>query len=168
MTRLVLILAIILTGCSSSEINLSDREQRPADFTIDAVVHGPANASSDTPRVQRSARYIVEPDGVLRAALGDGASFDEYPWPTRTLTPRQSDSLWRLARDGRLLNPSSTMRIDSPHAYRPPAQSGAAYAVITFIAQGQRQSIVARMGPRGSASANQLIDRLAALAWIPE
>src|SRR5438105_14278814 len=83
-------------GCSSPPRVMDARgeaaraavpRERPADFTLAATVLSPGSVDAKKlPRSLRPGRYIVEADGVLRAATGPGATTTTYPRRTRQLT----------------------------------------------------------------------------------
>jgi len=83
----------LLVGCVShssiSKIALPDR--RPADFTLGVVVFGEEGARDVS---LRSARYIVDADGNLRASVGNGSDSGTFPKITRRLSSDDLDRIW--------------------------------------------------------------------------
>jgi hypothetical protein len=149
----------------------------PADFALSATVlrpvplawaagvrvaGGPAKVS------ERPARYMVEADSVLRAALGPGASDETFPPRTRQLTRAEREQLWREL--------TATPLVDADHparAGRAPTIDEAAQAsggrttwVIEFSGAGRRQTLVIHEGGEGETEARGLVDSLARLAWV--
>lgn len=166
-----------LPGCSSrpairpepEPVVLPDRA--PDDFTLSVTVLGPANQADevdDTPRPQRPARYLVEPDGVLRAAVGPGATPRVYPRQTRQLDAAQVERLWRLVANTGLLDGASLTRIDNTETFFPNRSRPTA---LVYVRQGGEDSHFAVRLPVGDAESGEvlrMIDELAALAWVPE
>lgn len=85
----LLLAAMLASGCRSMPEAASAGP--PADFTLALTVF------DDDAEIFRSARYIVEPDGVLRAGFGSGASTAAYPPWIRRLSSRQIQELWTIA-----------------------------------------------------------------------
>lgn len=144
---------------------------RPADFTLAATVFSPVTDAAQAEalaRPLRPARYIIEADGVLRAAVGPGASTETYPPQTRRLNEAQLDGLWRLVTDGGVLEEGSVARVGNPDTYVPPR--GRTVALIAVSHGGRRETVAAPLDRAGAdaAAAARLVDRLAALAWLRE
>ncbi|MHA7814747.1 MAG: hypothetical protein ACX94C_15300 [Phycisphaerales bacterium] len=97
--RICVLVAIgaVLASCSTtSERGPAELpERRPSDFTLGVVVFGDPGADSVE---MRSARYIVEPDGALRASFGEGSDGNTYPPMTRRLEGSILDALWAQVR----------------------------------------------------------------------
>jgi hypothetical protein len=165
----LLAMAVVLGGCSSAA-PMVVREaaelpaSRPADFTLAVTVHSPAGARQGAlPRSLKAGRYVVEPDGSLRAALGERAA--AYPGLTRQLTPEQTDQVWRLVRESGLLDPANPARVDDPAGVSP-AERGMAVIYVSF--EGSRRTLrvpLDRLGPNALA-AERVVDRLAELGWV--
>lgn len=142
-------------------------DERPKDFIFAATVYSPKSMrEAALPRSLKPARYIIEADGVLRAAVGPGATVETYPGQTRQLTPRQFDSIWRLVRDSGMLDPGNPSRVDDPETIqREPGRTTA----LVYIGYGERRTtlrIVLDRTSEGAASAEKVIDKLAELAWV--
>src|SRR5262245_38039155 len=158
-------------SCSSTPAALSPPppipEERPQDFVLAATVLTPTDVkTTNLPRSLRPARYIVEADGVLRAAVGAGSTTTTYPPQTRQLTARQMDSLWRQLRESNLLDPGNPSRIDAPEAVaRAPDRTT---ALIFVGGDGRRVTLRVLLDRRteDAVAAERLVDRLADLAWI--
>jgi hypothetical protein len=165
MRSLALLIVLNLAACVGAPDPL-EYERAPADFTLDITVQGPAEPT--LPRAQRPARYIVEPDGVLRVGVGEGVSEDYYPPQTRQLTHNNVDRLWRLIRDSSILAP------DNPDRIRPGRPLGmaqprpAAQIIVTFGGTTNYFRVLLDGETPGSESGLRLIDHLAGLAWIEQ
>jgi len=159
-------------GCAGSPMeddapgaSASATRSRPTDFTLAVTVRGtsPARAArggspAPVPPGLRPARYVIEADGVLRAALGPGANDETFPAATRRLDPADLDRLWAIvARAGWLdADPQGVgwgaLGPDVPTTGTTIAVSG----------RGAQRMILAT---RGDASARALAEALAGLAW---
>lgn len=147
-------------------------DDAPRDFSISVTVFNP-EVDDRTPdreieRALRPARYVVQPDAVLRSAVGPGVRPTMYPPYTRQLVERQVDQIWRAVRDSGLLEPAQPTRIDSVDTYLPPPTGPT--AVLEVAAAGERRafSVPLDTGDAEAIAVRQLVDRLAALAWLPE
>ncbi len=156
-----------LAGCAASVPR--GATIAPADFSLDALVLVPEGSepSPSTPRARRPARYQLEPDGSLRAALGVGVGPDTIPALARRLTPSERDGLWRLARDAGLLGQDVPGRISWGGTWDPPPIG--ASAILSVTHDGHRVHVGAPLAfGGGSPEVEALLDRLAALAWEPD
>jgi hypothetical protein len=164
--------AVVLAACSSSRPIPAAAEpippdDRPADFVLAATVHSPESMSkARLPRSLQPARYVVEADGVLRAAVGGAAQTTTFPGRTRQLTPREFDALWRLVRESGLLDSQNVARIEGPDDLtRAPDRTTA----IVYVSFGGRRmtlrTLLDRTSP-GAAETERVIDRLAEWAWV--
>jgi hypothetical protein len=97
--RICVLMAIgaVLASCSTSSERdtIAFPEQRPSDFTLGVVVFG--DLESTEPAI-RSARYIIEPDGTLRASFGEGSDGLTYPPITRRVDDSTLDAIWDRVR----------------------------------------------------------------------
>lgn len=149
--------ALLLAGCSAHpRAGRALPEQPPADFGL-AVTTLPA----DDPSAR--ARFIVEPDGTLRAATGAGAGANTYPAALRLLDPAQRARLWWLTLDTRAHDPTSPWALASPETFDPQGQS---VTLVTVAFWGARTSAAIPEGDDASPAAQALADELARLAWI--
>jgi hypothetical protein len=139
----------LLGGCTSvgqmADQSLPDR--RPADFTLGVVVYG----DEDSPGVEhRSARYIIDADGYLRASVGSGSSPSTYPKITRRLSRSQLDEVWSMVEGLNLGEPGGD------------GSDGAGEYLIELRSLGTSRSWNA------NDSAGDFVGFLAGLAWIRE
>ncbi|GAB5497121.1 MAG: hypothetical protein Phyf2KO_22010 [Phycisphaerales bacterium] len=65
----------------------------PADFAIAVTVLPGSESDADL----RPVRYVIQPDSVLRAAIGAGVSLDVLPRRTRRLTRAQMSAIYSHA-----------------------------------------------------------------------
>lgn len=136
-----------LGGCSSSgQMVLPDR--RPADFTLGVVVFGDSDAEDVS---SRSARYIVDASGYLRASVGAGSDAATYPKITRRLSGEQLDQIWAMV-DG----------FEFGEPITDEAMPGAGYLIEIRSLQTSRAWVV------DYESAGAFVELLAELAWIRE
>src|SRR5690606_9245979 len=94
----------------------------PGDFAVAITVYSPVTdaAGVDTLPVRlRPARYVLEPDGVLRAQVRPQLTEDTYPPRIRTLSGEQVDRVWRLVGAGPFTNPDEPTRIGGPVEVEP-------------------------------------------------
>ncbi len=97
--RICVLMAIgaVLASCSTTNERdpIELPEQRPSDFTLGVVVFG--DPDSTEPAI-RSARYIIEPDGTLRASFGEGSDGLTYPPITRRVDGSTLNAIWDRVR----------------------------------------------------------------------
>jgi hypothetical protein len=150
-------------------VEMAVPEERPADFVLAATVYSPKSMEkAKLPRSLRAARYIVEADGVLRAAVGPGSEATTFPGQTRRLTPREFDGLWRMVRESGLLDAGSAWRVENPEEITRASDRTTALVYVSF--EGRRTTLrllLDRSGPEAVA-AERVIDRLAEWAWMGE
>jgi hypothetical protein len=161
----------LVAGCASRQREPDPMafDAPPADFAIAATVYVPASdapaGSPPPPRALRPARYVLDPDLVLHAAVGPGLDEMSYPPQTRRLRQRDADRLWRIVRDSGLLEPGSPQRVAAPEVYRP--RPDRATAVLTVSYAGERRSYRVVMEESGdSGPGREVVEELAELAWM--
>ena len=93
----LMVIGAVLASCSTTNERdpIELPEQRPSDFTLGVVVFGDPDADSIE---MRSARYIIEPDGTLRASFGEGSDGLTYPPITRKVDGSTMDAIWDRVR----------------------------------------------------------------------
>lgn len=146
-------------------------ERAPADFTLGVTVLSPAVTAEEidaAARAERPARYIVEPDGVLRAAIGAGASPRVYPGETRRLTAEQVERVWRLVAASGILEPGSLTRIESTETFYPGRERATALVYVRQGGEASHHAVRLPLGDVESDGVAQLIDEVAELAWVVE
>lgn len=123
-------------------------------------------ASAEQPRALRAARYIVEPDGLLRASVGPGSGTSTFPPPMRHLSAGQVAELWTLVhRAGYLEQGPSTQSADAETVETAVSRPT---AMIYVAGNEGRRSLVVPLESASGTATRALVDRLAELAWIRE
>lgn len=160
------LLIVFLSGCAwgGGRAGRADRfeaalggAEPPEDFVVALTVLGdPSGAGGRSRPGLRAARYVVEADGVLRAAIGQGVTPSTFPPMTRTLDDGQIRDLWRLA-SAAAQQPGEV--IANPDLF----QGGPGSAVLYLSAGGTRRARAVSLGDPAIAG---LADELARLAWI--
>lgn len=167
----------VLVGCSSTPRPIPEPEPivlpdaAPEDFALSVTVIAPASNDDpvdEMPRPQRPARYIIEPDGVLRAAIGPGATPRVFPRRTRLLDAAQVRRLWRLVGETGLYEATTLTGIDNTETFFPQRSRPTALVYIRQQGVGSHFAVRLPVGDTESAAVGQLIDELAELAWVPE
>ncbi len=144
-------------GCSHDPGPLTPRAANgptiPSDFALAVTV-------IDNEGPMAPARYVVEPDGVLRAAQGPGASLDTYPPRTRELTRAQLNLLYRQAIRGGFDRGTG----GTPHraGARLTPGEGESIVIVEAVAHDARR--ITRYDPGGHPEAESLVRTLAELA----
>ncbi len=173
----MVVVCVGLCGCSSAPPQKEEPEpvvlpeRAPEDFTLAVTVMGPAATPEEIdaePRAERPARYIVEPDGVLRAAVGPGATPRVYPGQTRQLTADQVERVWRLVVNTGLLEPGTLTRIESTETFFPRRERATALIYVRERGEARHFAVRLPVGDVESAGVVQLVDEIAGLAWVPE
>lgn len=180
-SRVMRLLAVaclsILSACASQRAREFDHAlaetSPPPDFWLAiTVLRAPAETAGRAAAYQklpvgiRPARYIIEADGILRAATGSGANVNTFPDQTRQLDDAQIASLWTTLRD------SSLVRADHPSRGVEAAVSAIGdktVYVVSFAAGGTRRVLTMEAAPKpgeGAEEVRQLVERVAGLAWV--
>lgn len=137
-------------------------EARPADLVLGLTVYGPD--SGVRRGGQRPARYLVEPDGSLRAAVGGGAVESVHPPIARRLTDAERDELWAMVRAAGINRVSASMRLNSAQHYTAPA--GRRVYLVELAGGGGRWVAAMPEGEPDAERAGDIADRLAGWAWV--
>lgn len=120
------------------------------------------------PRALRQGRYILEPGGTLRAAVGPGADDRTYPSRAADLGPIEIERIWRLVRDSGLLDGASPYAIATPgDAWGSPTR---VMAVVYVVTAERRATYAVPLEDPSPVAQNVwvIVDRLARLAGVPE
>jgi len=153
----------VFQGCASAP---TATDGPPPDFAVSVTVadRSRAAAAAERPRALRAARYIVEPDGLLRASVGPGSVTSTFPPPMRHLSAIQVAELWALVNQaGYLQQDRSTQSADAetmPTAVTRPT------AMIYVAGNKDRRSLVVSLESAQEAATRSLVNRLAELAWV--
>ncbi len=143
---ILLAYAALLAGCAPRPA-ADDRfaPRPPEDLTIAITVIGPEGSSPEP------ARFVIEPGGLLRAAVGAGSAPEMLPPRTRRLTDAQVGQVYgMIARQGLALP------TDSPGASEP--------RIEVTVTAGDRRSTGRH--PHADADARALVDRCRRLARL--
>lgn len=150
---------VTLGGCASSA---SRRLGAPPSDAILSVTVMPQR-----PRFQRTerefapARYVVEADGVLRAAVGEGVTVQTYPGRTRDLTPDEWATLWDTLLATGVLDPDDPRAIEGEMSLTPDPLRRA-----VIWARGGGRSAGMVIDPSRDDPTAALVTLLEELAWI--
>jgi hypothetical protein len=170
--RALLPLAALCTLCAScssepserpeSPVEIADtRDEPPGDFTLSVVVYSTAPSTPTTAPARRPARYIVEPDWLLRAAVGPGCTETTYPAGVRQLTRAELGELWKLCQSAGLTSDNTEGRLRSPTQFDAPTR-GTTYLISVTESQ-HRRTFAFETG--ATAPQRKLIEQLAKLSW---
>lgn len=164
-------LTIATVGCArdSQTSTLGSGLEVPVDFALAVTVFAPASAdrNSRVPVSRRPARYVLEPDRVLKASTGPGSDERTYPPRVRQLTREEFDRVWEMTRESNALSPEESASVGSPETFVPPR--GRTCWLISTCAFGKRTSAAlepASASGADGAGAGRLVDELARLAWV--
>ena len=95
-------------GVGTRSIITPGRDGRPG-YAVSYPVLNTSGSGVDTrtlPLSLRPARYVLEPDWVLRTGVGAGSRETYYPFQTRQLNAAQVDRLWNALVKSGLLAPT--------------------------------------------------------------
>jgi hypothetical protein len=170
-------------GDSAMVADPSRMSQPPEDFWLSITVTGPQretmSAYDALPRALRPARYVLEADRVLRAAVGPGAKDESFPAETRRLTSVEVTQLWRLVGEAGLLDADHPYLVGSAPVAKAiekqttnaemPERDVRTMYVIMLHASDKRRTLVMEASPRGSQDSRQaarVVDWVANKAWM--
>jgi len=169
----LLLAAACLAACAGPD-RLDEQPALPAQhapgaFAVAITVYSPVTdpgGPGALPVRLRPSRYLLEPDGALRALVRPRLTEDDYPPRIRQLSGEQVDRVWRLVSAGPFANPDEPTRTGGPMDIRPaPDRTDA----IIYVAddRSRRFYLVNLLGAsEPSRAAAELIERLAQLAWL--
>lgn len=170
--------ATILPSCGTSPVREGlAQDAVPPDFALSIVVPTAAMARGISP-----AWYIVEPDGTLRAALGEPVDRSPVPPRVRMLTPGERARVWAavrragwlpspgdaaMDRDAAVVEVSAPISEGEPAEPAQPAQPAATapLARVYLAAAGGRWNGVAPATPDEAGLAD-VVRTLRSLAWL--
>ena len=145
----------------------NDPNRAPADFSLGVTVFQPRERGP----LPEPTRFVLEADGILRAAMGEGASGQTFPLRTRRLSRDEVDQLFRLSRDAGLFERPTTddeialsnaaATIQTSHRLGPAA--GGIVVTASVSGAGERLHHGFQSGTRGAM--NPLVDELSRLVW---
>lgn len=165
----------LLGGCAGTP---GPPLERPADFTLAVTVFSPRpeyDPITGRPRVDpddpvtdtlwdRDARFVLEPDGLLRAEFGSAARLMGFPPIARRLRPEEFDALYAFARQRGLLEPEPRGRIPTATTFRPTGDRPE--AVLEVALDGRRRALARTVGPGGDRAAGGLVEELSQMVWM--
>ncbi len=175
---------IALSACSQSPRPVEAADTRaappsatpPDDFWLSITILGPVRTSPAAyailPRSLRPGRYIVEPDRVLRVALGTGAKDAYFPPQTRQLTRLEFAELWQVAAGAGgagFLDAGHPNAANGNGEVDPETIEGKTVYVISTHGAARRQLIVLETDPEcGPAceKAKSVVEWMAGKAWV--
>lgn len=146
-------------GCASAPT------RRPGMPPSDAMLS--VTVTPQRPRFQRPerefapARYIVEADGVLRAAVGEGVTVQTYPGRARDLTDEEWAALWGALLATGVLDPDDPRAVEGEMSLNPDPLRR---AVVWARAGGRSAGMV--VDPARDEATAALVTLLEELAWI--
>lgn len=160
--------ASLTLGCAAAPPP-ADASGRPSDFALSITVI----SSQDDPtlisalaRPMRPARYVIESDGSLRAAVGAGATPDFRPALTRRLDVAQMARLWRLVEESGFTEQESPARLSSEAAASDLYTSTTAIMSVTRSGRRIASAIDLEAAGAESQAAALIVDQVASWAWI--
>jgi hypothetical protein len=109
------------------------------------------------------ARFVLEADGQLRAAVGPGADETVFPPPIRRLSREQLTAVWSQIAAIDSLNTSPHSRISDALA---PGQTRPSSIRITAAGDGRQRARSFQSQDVDAASATKLVNQLTDLAWM--
>ena len=128
----------------------------PRDLALAVTVLGSA---ADDPLAPQPARFVIEPDGLLRAATGSGVGPGVYPPRTRRLIDAQIAEIYTM------LVRSGLDRGVGGMAYRPGLLPGEGRWILVEVTAHERREI-ALYDPARSEAARDIALHLARLARL--
>lgn len=143
---------LTLAGCVSPQRDprLTHKEM-PIDFAVHVYVEGDPAV---TDPLRQTSQYILQPDRLLRVAVGPGVTAGYFPRATRALTPAEMEALWGHVRESGLMHEPTTAPATQP------SESGIRYHV-EITAHQQVHEFVTR--PEESTATVELLMQLAKL-----
>lgn len=167
------LLASLLSAGGCAQPGRLDANSAPDDFMLGLTVFEPPTpipgqrTRTDLPRALMPSRYVIESDGILRAAFGNAASPSRFPAQTRRLHPQQVDAIWLLTRETGVFDGAGET-VGAVVAYQPPRDR--ITGLVEAFAAGQRgyAAFGLEEDQPGSAATRALSDALADLAWAPQ
>lgn len=152
-------IAASLSGCAGGV------QQRvgmpPSDAMLSVTVMPQRPRFQRTEREFAPARYVVEADGVLRAAVGEGVTVETYPGRTRDLTPDEWANLWQVALSTGVMDPTDPRTVSGEMSLTPDPLRRA-----TVWVRGSGRSAGMVVDPSRDEPSAALITLLEQLAWI--
>jgi hypothetical protein len=166
----------------SSDAMTANQLAAPDDFWMGVTVIGPVRESMSAydalPRAHRPARYVVEADHILRAAVGPGAKDEAFPAPTRRLSAAEVTQLYRLCGEAGLFDADHPNLVgttpipklmDKPITNADMDRDLRTMYTITLHANNKQRTLYMEVSPHAtqdSRQAGRVVDWLANKAWM--
>lgn len=164
-TTLLAAMAAGLWGCAGTPAPAADGP--PPDFSVSVtVIDSEVPAGPALARSMRPARFIVEPDWVLRASVGPGSRATTYPPAMRTLSRAQVLQLWRAVNTAGYLTSDARAQVAGTETRTPEVRKPT--ALVYVCGNGVHRSVMKTLDAPDAGPTRQLIDRLSGLAWVEE
>lgn len=145
--------ALLLAGCAGQA---PVGAQAPADFGLSlSVMRAPAG--------ETAAWYVVQPDGMLRAVVGERRENTPVPPVVRQLTPLEMERLWTIVYGAELLTGDCPAGMERAGELVPAGSDAAAGLAVTGC--DHRRSFVAT---ELTGVVGELDAALRELAWLNE
>lgn len=142
----------------------------PADAATSVTVWVPASDAAPQANVPSPgwlrARYVLEPDGVLRAGFGDAATPDAHPPIARTLTPHEARQVHELARAA--ARAPIAQPVTGPRVFTPAGPNPACLVYVSTERTRAYTVTIRRTIPAAETSAARPTDADALVALLAE
>lgn len=139
-------------GCRGPQPAPLGERSYPADFALEMTVEAVTFASGSDP-LRYPSRYVLEPNRVLRVALGPGVHAGLHPPPTATLSPDEMAEVYRRIERGGLMEEGEGQAASAP--------AGDVVYRLAITADGRTRRFTTT--PEASPAAVSLLERLVAL-----
>ena len=156
-----------LSGCVQGPGAL-EAARVPHDFGIGVTLYAPEDR--DAPRALRPGRYLLEPDGAMRAAVGAGADERTFPPVTRVVDAGGRARVWALFVDAGLVG-GTHERVGYGGRFQPSSDGPEAMVYASWDGRRRAWRVVLDPGSGGGPSdggPEALIDAIAELAWVAD
>ena len=162
----MLLLAVLLTSCSTTSRRVDPFGAVPDDFSVDlTILSRPQGDRAD----QRTSRIVLEPDGGLRYMAKRGIGPNTFPPLIRRLDREQMARVWDSAARLGLTDPGVADVDADLRRVKPPSRRGCVWLLV-LTGEGDRWNFTrAAEGDEQPDAAIVAFGReLGALAWAPD
>ncbi len=162
----MLLLAVLLTSCSTTSRRVDPFGAVPDDFSVDlTILSRPQGDRAD----QRTSRIVLEPDGSLRYMARRGIGPNTFPPLIRRLDREQMARVWDSAARLGLTDPDVADVDADLRRVKPPSRRGCVWLLV-LTGDGDRWNFTrAAEGDEQPDAAIVAFGReLGALAWAPD
>jgi hypothetical protein len=164
--RFLLLLAVLLTSCSTTSRRVDPFGAVPDDFSVDlTILSRPQGDRAD----QRTSRIVLEPDGSLRYMARRGIGPNTFPPLIRRLDREQMARVWDSAARLGLTDPGVADVDADLRRVKPPSRRGCVWLLV-LTGEGDRWNFTrAAEGDEQPDAAIVAFGReLGAPAWAPD